>query len=385
MQGHIRKRGKGSWTVVVSLGRDPVTGKRRQVWRAVRGTKKDAEALLVQLLHQRDTGIDQPPGKITVALYLERWLQDYVRPNLAPKTFLQYSYLMRQHLLPALGAIPLAKLRPQHIQAMYAQLLARGRADGKGGLSPKTVLHIHRLLREALSHALKWQMISRNPADAVEPPRAGRYEPPSVSSGAVRGLLSAAEATPYGFLIHTAIMTGLRRGELLGLRWQDLDLEKGLLHVRQTCQWLPRQGFEFRPPKTHRSRRPVALATVTVSALREHRRQQLEQRLVLGSAYRDHGLVFATPLGTPLDPSNLRRAWAGIVKAAGLPHLRLHDIRHIHATLMLLGGEHPKVVAERLGHAQVGITLDTYSHVLPNLQEQAAARLERLLGTGGDA
>ena len=304
---------------------------------------------------------------------------------MSPKTLLQYTDFVRRGLIPALGSIPLAKLRPQHIQRYYSHALQHGRTDGKGGLSAKTVLHIHRLLRQALFHAVKWQMMARNPADAVEPPRPQRYDPPMLSPDMVRRLLSEAGDAPHGDLIHTAVMTGLRKGELLGLRWQDVDLDASLLHVRQSAQWLPGQGWSFRQPKTHRSRRPVALAPATVNLLRGHRRRQLEDRVALGEAYGDHDLVFATPLGTPIDTSNLRRAWKSIAKAADVPHLRFHDLRHVHATLMLLGGVHPKVVAERLGHANVGITLDTYSHVLPHLQSQAAAGLERTLAAGGDA
>jgi integrase len=206
-----------------------------------------------------------------------------------------------------------------------------------------------------------------------------------ISAEQVRVLLSTVANSPYGAIIHTAAMTGLRRGELQGLRWQDVDLDAEIIHVRQAAQWLPHEGWSFRQPKTHRSRRPVALAPTTVKVLRERRRRQLEERLALGPAYRDHGLVFATPLGLPIDPSNLRRHWIRLVRSAGVPYLRFHDLRHIHATLMLLGGVHPKVVAERLGHSQVGITLDTYSHVLPHLQGQAADGLERLLFAAEDA
>lgn len=385
MPGSIVKRGKNSWSVIVDFGRDPVTGKRRQLWRSVKGPKRDAQVVLTQLLHQRDTGVDAPPGKITVGEFLQRWLEDYARPNVAPKTLLQYSDFVHRLLIPSLGHVPLTKLRPQHIQAYYSHALRQGRADGNGGLSPKTVLHIHRLLREALQHAVKWQVLARNPADAVDPPRPQRYEPPMFSPEEVRRLLAAADDTPIGALIHTAVMTGLRRGELLGLRWRDVDFDAGILHVSQAAQWLPHEGWSFRPPKTRSSRRPVALGSATITVLREHRPRQLEERLTLGAAYIDHDLVFASPSGTPIDTSHLRRVWERIVRASGLPHLRFHDLRHIHATLMLVSGAHPKIVSERLGHSGVGITLDTYSHVLPNLQAQAATGLERLLAAGGDA
>ncbi len=371
MPGHIRKRGKESWTVVIDLGRDPQTGKRRRLWRSVKGAKREAEALLVQLLHQRDTGIDAPPGKMTVAQLLERWLEDYAS-QLAPKTYRRYEEVVRLHLVPVLGSLPLTKLRPLHIQDCYRQVLDKGR-------TARTVLHVHRVLRQALQQALRWQLLARNPADAVEPPRPGRYEIPALSPDQVRSLLTAADETRYGALIQAAIMTGLRQGELLGLRWRDVDLEASTLSVRQSCQWLPRQGFTFRQPKTHRSARPVALPPSTVERLRQHRSQQLEERLALGPAYEDNDLVFASPLGPPIHPNTLHVGWRRIVKAAGPGHVRFHDLRHAHASLMLQQGVHPKIVSERLGHSGVGITLDTYSHVLPGLQAEAAAQLDRLL------
>ena len=372
MSGHITKRGKSSWAVVIDLGRDPVTGARKQLWRSVKGTKRDAEALLVQLLHQRENGIDAPPGRLTVAEYLQRWLSVYAQPNTAPKTFRRYEQIVRVHLLPVIGGTPLAKLRPLHIQEVYTQVLEKG-------VSARTALHCHRVLREALQHALKWQLIPRNPADSVQPPRPQRYEIAAMGPDEVKRLLAAADETRYGDLIHLAALSGLRQGELMGLRWQDVDLEAGILHIRQTCQWLPRQGFIFRQPKTYRSARPVALSPASAQRLRQHRLRQLEERLAAGPAYQDGGLVFANALGAPLHPTNLRRTWLRIADRAGLPRLRFHDLRHAHASLLLQQGVHPKIVSERLGHSTVGITLDTYSHVLPGLQAQAANGLDALL------
>ena len=372
MPGHITKRGKGSWAVVVDLGRDPTTGKRKQLWRSVKGSKREAEALLVHLLAQRENGIDTPPGRITVAEYLQQWLSVYAQPNTAPKTFRRYEQIVRVHLLPVIGGTPLAKLRPLHIQEVYTQVLEKG-------VSARTALHCHRVLREALQHALKWQLIPRNPADAVQPPRPQRYEIAAMGPDEVKRLLAAADETRYGDLIHLAAMTGLRQGELIGLRWQDVDLETGILHVRQTCQWLSRVGFVFRQPKTYRSARPVALSPASVARLHQHRLRQLEDRLAAGPAYQDSGLVFANALGAPVHPTNLRRTWLRIAEQAGLPRLRFHDIRHAHASLLLQQGVHPKIVSERLGHSGVAITLDTYSHVLPSLQAQAASGLDALL------
>jgi len=321
MSGHITKRGKSSWAVVIDLGRDPVTGARKQLWRSVKGTKRDAEALLVQLLHQRENGIDAPPGRLTVAKYLQRWLSVYAQPNTAPKTFRRYEQIVRVHLLPVIGGTPLTKLRPLQIQGVYTQVLEKG-------VSARTALHCHRVLREALQHALKWQLIPRNPADSVQPPRPQRYEIAAMGPDEVKRLLSAADETRYGDLIHLAALSGLRQGELMGLRWQDVDLEAGILHIRQTCQWLPRQGFIFRQPKTYRSARPVALSPASAQRLRQHRLRQLEERLAAGPAYQDGGLVFANALGAPLHPTNLRRTWLRIADRAGLPRLRFHDLRH---------------------------------------------------------
>ena len=372
MQGHIRKRGKDSWTVVVDLGRDPVTGKRRQLWRSLKGAKRDAEALLVQLLHQRESGIDTPPGRLTVAEYLQQWLSMHARPNTAPSTFRRYEQIVRVHLLPVVGSIPLARLRPLHVQEVYSRVQEKG-------LSARTALHCHRVLREALQHALKWQLTPRNPADSVEPPRPQRYEIAALGPDEVKRLLATADQTPYGALIYVAAMTGLRQGELLGLRWRDVDLDAGTLSVRQICQWLPREGFIFRQPKTYRSARPVALSPASADRLRQHRLAQLQERLAAGPAYQDVGLVFANALGAPVHPTNLRRTWLRIAERAGLPRLRFHDVRHAHASLLLQQGVHPKIVSERLGHSTVGITLDVYSHVLPSLQAQAASGLDALL------
>jgi integrase len=366
MLGHIRKRSKTSWAVVVDLGRHPGTGKRQRLWRSVKGTKRDAEALLAQLLVQKDTGV--APSRGTVQAFLDRWLEDYAKTNTAPKTYRTYSDLVSRHLKPALGAIRLSALRPEHIQTAY-------KAIGAKGLSPTTVLHCHRILRQALQHAVKWQVLARNPADAADPPRPNRYEIPMLDPGQIAHLLACARETEHGPLVELALMTGLRQGELLGLRWQDVDLEAGNLRVTRSLQRL--DGLHFREPKTRGSRRSVALSPGTVLLLREHRADQRAARQLAGGAYEDHDLIFATAIGTPIDPRNLLRAWKKVTAAAGQSGLRFHDLRHAHASLMLAQGTHPKIVSERLGHSGVRITLDTYSHVLPNLQREAAAQLDQ--------
>lgn len=351
MRGHVRKRGKDSWEVRFDAGPDPTTGKRRQVSRAVRGIRKEAEAVLASLIARYESGIDIPRGKQTVAAFLARWLDVHARPNTAPKTYRRYEQLLRLHVVPVIGGLMLSKLRPLHIQDIYRQVVEKGR-------SVRTALHCHRVLREALQHAVRWQLISQNPADAVESPRPPRFEIASLATDDLARLLDAAEQTEYGALVALALMSGLRQGELLGLRWQDVDFNNSALRVQQTLQWLPPEGFSFRQPRTHRSARPVALSPATKERLQQHRIKQLEGRLLAGTAYDDGNLVFANALGRPLHPSTLRQAWLGIVKAAGLEGVRFHDLRHAHATLLMAQGVHSKIVSERLGHSSVGITLD---------------------------
>ena len=226
---------------------------------------------------------------------------------------------------------------------------------------------------------MRWQLLVRNPADAVEPPRPSRRELRALTPEQVRRLLSAADVTPHSALVRIAVLTGMRRGELLGLRWRDLDLDSGELHVQQTAQRITGRGVIFRQPKTRLSRRSIALSPEAVRVLRAHRRQQAEGRLLAGPAYHDRDLVFASGLGSAVEAGALARTWRAVVAAAGVGPVRFHDLRHAHATLMLQNGVHPKIVSERLGHASIAITLDTYSHVLPGLQAAAAAKLDALL------
>lgn len=384
MAGYIRRQSRESWEVTVDLGRDPTTGRRRRRFMTIRGTKRDAERALAAALNERDRGIDISPGKLTVAEYLRRWLRDYAAHNVAPSTLEGYSGIIVHHLIPTFGSLRLRDLRPAHIQEQYGRAQAAGgRVDGGPiGLSAQTVLNHHRLLREALSHAVEWQLLAVNPADAVKPPRARRHEMRVLDAEEAGRLLEAAEDTPYHALIYVALATGARVGELFGLRWQDIDLDRSTMHITRSARRFAGRGVIFTETKTHRSRRPVALSAATVALLREHRRARAEQRLALGLAYRDQGIVFASPTGGPLDGSNLRRAFVLMTERADVPRLRLHDLRHTAATLMLREGVHPKVVSERLGHATVGLTLDTYSHVLPDLQRDAAEVMDGVLKSG---
>lgn len=381
MTGSIRRRGKMTWELTFDVGRDPKTDERIRRFVSFKGTRREAEEALTDAIHRRNTGLDISHGKLTVGQYLDRWLSDYAANNVSAATLLRYQGIVANHLRPAIGRIQLSDLRPAHIQRAYAEALKTGaRKDRRAGaLSARTVLQHHRVLREALTHAVRWQLIARNPADAVAPPKPSRHEMRVLNREEAQTLLAAAEQDSLYCLLHLALTTGARLGELLALRWSDVDSTSGTLRITRSAQRLPREGIVFHAPKTHRSIRPIALSPVTVRILRSHRVSQSKQRLALGSDYADRDLVFANALGQPLDGTAVTKRFQQRAQSAGLGHLRFHDLRHTAATLMLSAGTHPKVVSERLGHATINITLDTYSHVLPDMQHEAAVALDALL------
>jgi integrase len=376
MRGHIVKRYKNSYTIVLNLGIDPATGKRKQQWLSVKGSKKEAEGKLADLLHQLDTGTFMKPGKTTLAEYLERWLKDYVWPYLAPRTAEGYESIVRQHLIPKLGNILLTQLKPEHLQKYYSETLSSGRCKSASNLSAQTVRHHHTALHKALQTAVEWRLLSRNVADAVRPPRAERPEMHTWGEDDITRFLEAAKNTPYYALFYTALFTGLRRSELLALRWQDVGFILSQIYVSRSLHQLRDGSYVFRAPKTAKGRRTVALPPSAILVLNEHREKQMRDRAIVGTALTDGDLVFSHPDGMPLRPNTITRAWTILAAFAGLKVIRLHDARHSHASLMLKQGVHPKIVQERLGHSTIAITLDTYSHVSPGLQEAAAKHFD---------
>ncbi len=376
MRGHLKKR-NNSWTIVVYLGRDPQTGKKRYHWQSVKGTKKQADKELTALLTRLEEGTYTKTTKMTVAEYLEQWLRDYADTNTAPRTAERYRQMVRLHLVPNLGHIPLQQLRPDHIQSFYSKSLNEGRLDGKGGLSARSVHHLHRVLSEALNHAVKWGLVVRNSANAVDPPRPEKKETTTISTEDIPRLLyqarelEHASGLPYYMLFYMALHTGMRRGELLGLRWGDTDIDIASISVNRSLQVLKDGTLVIREPKTQKSRRLISMTPSLAVELRQYRSLQKTTRLYLGNPLTNGDLVFAHADGSPLIPDSISAAFKKVSKRAGLS-LRLHDLRHSHATLMLKSGIHPKIVSERLGHATIAFTLDTYSHVVPGLQEAAA-------------
>ena len=380
MRGHITKRGKNSYSIAISLGKDATTGKYKYQWVSVKGTKKDAEKRLSELLYQLDNGTFMKPGKTTLAEYLKRWLNDYAWPNLSPRTAEGYESIIRCHLIPALGNTVLTLLKPEHLQRYYSEKLSGGRYDGRGALGPTTVSHHHTCLHRALKMALKWGLITRNPADAVTAPRPQRADMHTMTEGNLDTFLETASKSPYHVLFYQALFTGMRRSELLALRWCDLDLLLCQAHVTRSLHHLRTGEIVFRSPKTAKGRRMVALTPSATLLLQEHRDKQAAQRAMLGIPLKDDDLVFSDLEGKPLLPDTISHIWTKLVKRAGLEKIRLHDARHTHASLMLKQGVHPKIVQERLGHATIATTLDLYSHVVPGLQEAAAARFDEAFG-----
>ncbi|HKV44728.1 MAG TPA: tyrosine-type recombinase/integrase [bacterium] len=380
MRGSIRKRGK-RWTVVVPLGRehDSVTGKSRlrQDYKSF-ATRSEAQAHLAHILGQIQNGAYTAPTKLTTSAFLEEWLRS---GTWAPTTRKSYEDTIALHLTPALGFIPLIRLTPGKIQAYYTQKLAKG-------LSPATVHSHHRVLRTALGRAVRWGLLSRNAATLTDPPRRLRFGAVVWDEEQVRLFLAKAKReSPYYPLYLTAILTGMRQGELLGLRWEDVDLVLGEASVSQTFYRLSgskRQGrapeMLFKAPKTAGSRRLVALPPAVVAEVRRLHETQATNRRMLGRDYHDHGLVFCQPNGKPLHAHNvIRRDFHPLIEAAGLPRCRFHDLRHAHVTYLALAGVPMKVAQERLGHATSGFTMDVYTHTLPGQQAAAARAVEQLL------
>jgi integrase len=316
---------------------------------------------------------------MSVGEYLDQWLRDYAAIHVAPRTRERYTEICRLNIIPSLGFLPLTRLEPQHIQDFYSRALKEGRKDGKGGLSPRSVYHIHRILFEALKHAVKRGLLMRNPAEAVDPPRPGHREMTALTAEQLARFLEAARETPYHILFYIAAYTGLRRSELLALQWQDIDLNLAVLSVLRTLHRLKSGEYVFGEPKSRRSRRQVDLSPSVAILLRKHREEQEATFSLLGMPLTDSDLVFSGLDGQPISPDAVTKAFQRLSQRLGFRKLRFHDLRHTHATLLLQQGVHPKIVSERLGHSSVAITLDTYSHVLPGLQRAAAQRFDKAM------
>ena len=376
MKGHLTKQGKtktSPWYAV--LDEYDASGKRKRRWVSLNtASKHEAEDRLHKLLAEAQDGGLPRNSRLTVAEFLRAWLDDVKAPRLRLRSIDGYRDIIEKHLVPAFGQTRLAALRPEHIQAYYARLVSEGGGDGP--LAAQTVLHHHTMLRAALKHAVRTGLLPRNPTDAVEAPRPVRHETRTLAAEEAAGFVEAIAGSRWHVFVALALTTGMRRGELCGLRWSDVGFENGRLAVRQTVARVRGKGLVFEPTKSRRSERPIAVSSAMCELLRAHRGQQEEERQEAQPLWQDHSLVFPRPDGRPMDPTAVSHEFSKLLEKVGLSHVRLHDLRHTMATLLLEAGVHPKVVQERAGHATIGITLDLYSHVQPTIQEEAARRIE---------
>jgi len=380
MRGSIRQRTKGSWEITIDTGRDPATGKRLRHFESMNGTKKDAQRRLAELQVSVDQGTYiKQPRRLTVAIWLLKWLDGYAASNLAPKTGESYKHELNNYIIPHLGEVRLSELRTHHIQDYVAWALSEGRRLTTGGLAHRTVQYHYRILSKALDDAIRMGLIAVNPCKGIKAPKPPRTDIPAIGPDDLFKLLNAIRQSSYYLYYHTLILTGLRRSELLALKWKDLDLELASIYVSHSLYRLDDGTTIIKEPKTPRSRRPVDLPLSLVTLLRQHRIDQEVQRLMLGKSLTEDDFVFSHVDGSPLNPNTVTHTFAKVAVRAGLSHLRLHDLRHIHATMLLKAGVHPRIVQERLGHSSIATTLDIYSHTVPGLQKAAAERLDALL------
>jgi integrase len=367
-EGSIYKRKDGLWAAAINLGYQ--SGKlRRKVYYGK--TREEVRGKLTAALSDVQKGISIPTERRTLAQFLQSWFAEVVKPSVRPKTLKTYAYIVKLHIEPDLGKKELTKLSPQDVQRFMNEKL-------KAGLSGRTVRHINDTLRCALNVAMKWGLVSRNVATLVGPPRIQRKEIRSLTPDEARAFLKAIKGDRLEALFSVALSLGLRQGEALGLRWQDIDFDSRTLRVNYALQRIEGK-LQMVEPKTERSRRVLPLPETVLSALRAHRSRQLEEKLLLGPQWPKTGLVFSSSIGTPLEPRNVVRKFHSLLKKAELPYFRFHDLRHACASLLLAQGVPARTVMDILGHSQISLTMNTYAHVMPAMKQDAMDLMESIL------
>src|SRR6266567_6226261 len=331
-----------------------------------------ADKLKVALREQQQGTLATGPQQ-SLNTYLTNWLEEVHKPTLRVSSYVNYRKLINTYILPALGHIRLQKLSPQQVLTLYRQ-------KEKEGLSPKTINSIHGVLHKALDNAVRWNLVSRNVCDLVSPPRIVKPEIQPLTMEQAHKLLEAARGHRLEAMLTVALTTGMRRGELLALRWADIDFEHGHLRVRRTMNYLAGHGFIEGEPKTQKSRRSILLPQFVIEALEQHKTHQGETRQKAGARWHDHDLVFCNMVGGFQDTRYLGKLFTQLLKDAGLPHMRFHDLRHSAATILLGMNVHTTGVQELRGHSNISTTMDTYSHFLPSMQKDAMDGLDDLFG-----
>ncbi|GCF06864.1 tyrosine-type recombinase/integrase [Dictyobacter arantiisoli] len=336
-------------------------------------TRKEVQEKLRTAIAEQQQGILATGPQQTLAAYLHQWLETVHKHTIRIITYQHYESLIRNHVVPTIGHITLQKLTAQHVQSLYNDKI-------NDNLAPRTVAMMHAILHSALDNAVRWSLVSRNVTDLVSIPRVTRrHEVKVLNPTEAKRLIEAADGHRLKFLLILAITTGMRRGELLALRWSDIDFDQHILQVQRTVNRLGKYGFVENPPKTKSGRRRIVLSSVAIDALRGQQKMQDDARALAGDQWEEHGLVFANIYGRFMDPNRVGELFHGLLKKAGLPAMRFHDLRHSAATILLTLGVHPKVVQELLGHSTIVMTMDTYSHLLPSMQQDAMDKMDDAL------
>jgi len=376
MTGHIRRRGERSWELKFDLGTDPTTGRRLTRYHSFKGTKREAEAELVRLKAAADRGDYVDPSKTTLSAFLDRW-EGWAATQVSAKTLERYSQLLRHHVRSHLGASPVQRLRTIDFTEFYGKL-QRTKPEG-AGLAPRTVGHVHRLLRRIFGHAVKWNVITRNPVSSAEPPRVKGAEIQILAPEEIKGVLAALRGRRLYPVAVIALATGMRRGEIVALRWGDVDLEAGRIRVERSLEETHAR-LAVKEPKTKAGRRVVTIPPSIVGELRSHWRAQQEERLVLGlGKAAPNDPVFPRPDGSLWPPDRLSSTWAKTVAVLSLPRVTFHALRHTHVSQLIAAGLDVVTVSRRVGHSNPTVTLSLYAHLFGNTDERAAAAVETAL------
>lgn len=385
MSGHIRRRGERSWELKFDSGTDPISGRRKTRYVSFKGTKAEAQKELVRLLAAEQSGQGIDPSRETVSQFLERWHASWVSGNVGRKTAERWGELIRIHVVPNIGAHFMQKLRAVHLTELYAKLLRT--YENKDGLAPRTVGHVHRALHRALGHATQWGVVPSNVASCVSPPRVPSAELEILTQKQTKDLLEALRGQPLYMPVAMALATGMRRGEILALRWKDIDPsrnDRAQLRVEQSLEQTKKDKLQFKAPKTKHGRRTIALPDFLVADLRAHRQAQLKQRVALGlGKMPDDTLVFGHIDGSPRRPDCLTQEWGRARGDLGLK-ISLHAFRHTHASALIASGMDVLTISRRLGHSSPTVTLAVYGHMFSNTDARAAQIVQAAFSTGTD-